>query len=227
MRETVFKVQSASDKVMCSRNAPRSCIHCLIESPPGSPDFPVCSGCRGVRYCVRPELTLRPRLTKKKQSREHQAADWPLHKAFCKQQRINNEHLESHVSQSGLPPLTYRRRLLEDFVGIHRRSIAQGMVSALHVADRPFDFSEQHAMFSFSYNPESDDNPSMAFELKWVVFLDNPPGSGRMAATLEASRPLRDYRDREDRGKPGYLGCLACVCGCFFIVVGYIATDKL
>jgi hypothetical protein len=101
------------------------------------------------------------------------------------------------------------------------------MVSALHVADRPFDFSKQHAMFSFSYNRESGDNPSMAFELEWVVFLDNPTGSGRMAGTLEASRPLRDYRDGEDRGKPGYLGCLACVCGCSFIVIGYIATDKL
>ena len=65
MRETVFKVQSDSDKVLCSRNAPRSCIHCLVESKPGSPDFPVCSGCRCVRYCVRPELILQPRLTKK------------------------------------------------------------------------------------------------------------------------------------------------------------------
>ena len=69
MRETVFKVQSDSDKVLCSRNAPRSCIHCLVESKTGSPDFPVCSGCRGVRYCVRPELILRPRLTKKTESR--------------------------------------------------------------------------------------------------------------------------------------------------------------
>jgi hypothetical protein len=135
--------------------------------------------------------------------------------------------MESHVSQSGLPPLAIRRRLLEDFVGIHRRSISQGMVSALHVADRPFDFSKQYAMFSFSYNRESGDNPSMAFELEWVVFLDNPTGSGRMAATLEASQPLRDYRDGEDRGKPGYLGCLACVCGWSFIVIRYIATDKL
>lgn len=101
------------------------------------------------------------------------------------------------------------------------------MVSALHVADRPFDFSKQYAMFSFSYKPESGDNPSMAFELEWVVFLDNPTGSGRLAVSLESSRPLRDYRDGEDRSKPGYLGCLACVCGCFFIVIGYIATDKL
>ena len=65
MRETVFKVQSDSDKVLCSRNAPRSCIHCLVESKPGFPDFSVCSGCRSVRYCVRPELILQPRLTKK------------------------------------------------------------------------------------------------------------------------------------------------------------------
>jgi hypothetical protein len=132
--------------------------------------------------------------------------------------------MESHVSQSGLPPLPLRRRILEDFVGIHRRSIGQGMVSALHVADRPFDFSKQYAMFNFIYNPESGDNPSTAFELEWVVFLDNPTESSRMAATFEASQPLRDYRDGEDRGKPGYLGCLACVCGCSFAV---ISTQQL
>ena len=49
--QTVFKVQS--DIVPYSRNAPRGCVHCLTDSEQGSPSFPICSGCRSVRYCVR------------------------------------------------------------------------------------------------------------------------------------------------------------------------------
>jgi hypothetical protein len=148
------------------------------------------------------------------QSREHQAAHWPLHKAFCKQQRINHERVESHQSKSSLPPLALRKRLLEDFVDIHRRSIEHGMASVIHVAEHPFDFSKQYAFFGLTYDPERGDNPSTAFVLQWAHFHDNPTGDNNMTATFESARPLIEESDKEDRGKPGYLGPLTCVCEC-------------
>ena len=35
-----------------SRNVPHECIHCHITKPSGAPAFPICSGCKLVRYCV-------------------------------------------------------------------------------------------------------------------------------------------------------------------------------
>lgn len=159
------------------------------------------------------------------QSRQHQAVDWPLHKAFCKQERKNYEQMESQQleSPSGLPPLPHRRRLLEDFVGIHHYSIVQGMVSAIHVEDHPFDFSGEHAFIGLSYNPENGGNPSTAFELEWAVLIGHDTGgNGSMAATVESFRPLLEYSDRADKGKPGYLGVLLCVCECSFVTIVYI-----
>jgi len=35
-----------------SRNVPHECVHCHITKPPGAPAFPICAGCKLVRYCV-------------------------------------------------------------------------------------------------------------------------------------------------------------------------------
>ena len=155
------------------------------------------------------------------QSCEHQAAHWPLHKAFCKQQRIANQSLESSHSPtgSGIPPTPQRRRLIEDFVNLHLHSIEQAMASALHVEDRPFHFSKQCACFNLSYYPESGGNPSTAFILDSAYFLDNPPPNSPTAATFEGFRPLAEASDEEDRGQQGYLGLLICVCPCSFILL--------
>jgi hypothetical protein len=35
-----------------SRNVPHECSHCHITKASGAPAFPICSGCKLVRYCV-------------------------------------------------------------------------------------------------------------------------------------------------------------------------------
>jgi hypothetical protein len=156
-----------------------------------------------------------PRLTTTK-SREHQAAHWPNHKAFCKQQRLNNQRIESHQSANDLPPLPERKRLLEDFVDIHTRSIEQAMASAIHVADPPFDFTNQHAFFSLSYRSDSDDNPSTGFTLDSAHFHHNPKGDNPLAANFDAFKPLAEENVVENQRRPGYLGLLTCICRAFF-----------
>lgn len=86
------------------------------------------------------------------------------------------------------------------------------MASAIHAENPSFDFRKQFALFSVSYCPESQENPSTAFKLTSARLVHNPPPNTPMGANFAAFRPVADESDKENHGNPGYQGLLVCVC---------------
>jgi hypothetical protein len=148
------------------------------------------------------------------QSREHQIKFWPSHKAFCKQQQKAHQALEQHCAHGpqhicGLPPLTERKVILEDWTELHRRSIEQAMASATHV--NPIDFKKQYAHFTLAYRPESGGNPSNAFTLQSTSIENDPPPNTPLGNNFQIFRAMAEadadvnYKDDDDNS-------LLCLC---------------
>jgi hypothetical protein len=118
-----------------------------------------------------------------------------------------------HVHQAfGLPPAMDRRRILEDTVEIHRHSIEQILVSAIHTRRPPVELQREHVLFKLSYRPESGGNPSTAFTLH-TAMIKCDPASGNSQASYQTFRSTMVEPDAEMRREdPGYVGAFLTVC---------------
>ncbi|KAF9469562.1 hypothetical protein BDZ94DRAFT_1242722 [Collybia nuda] len=189
-RKTIFDVHWRKPYV---QETVEGCAFCRIAEGPGERPFPLCSGCRVVRFCTR----------------DHQVKYWPEHKEFCKHQnKINKTRerfQEKEIIEDGLPTLAERKRILEDWIEVHRHGIEEAVASAIYVADPPFDFKKQVARFGLEYHAESGGNPATAYILRSLKLVTEPRSS-----PLSTFRGWVKYAEDEEKDTPGYAGHLLC-----------------
>lgn len=157
----------------------------------------------------------------RRQSKKHQIEYWPKHKAFCRERQKVYKMMEEKDAEAkpyqkarGLPPLMERRRIVEDWVEVHRHSIEQALVSAIQTRSPRVDLYHEHVVFICSYRPESAGNPSTAFALHNVIIQRDPDrGSTPLSANFESFRATMVEPDKEmKRDDPGYIGAFLSVC---------------
>ncbi|KAK7044664.1 hypothetical protein R3P38DRAFT_173419 [Favolaschia claudopus] len=206
-RKTVFKINTG--KLLYSQNAPQVCIYCKKKPGAGEKAASLCSGCQSVRFC----------------NREHQKAFWPQHKDFCRTQqknRLQQEASEQFFISRGIPPLVERQkrlRLLEDWIEIHRYTLAKARGWAFHTVYKPLDFRSQYFEFQVKYRPESDGNPSTSFHLNGAAvacIVEGTPSAEQFRVKLRELETL-DAATRAE-GTAGYLGMFICV----YTIDGYL-----
>ncbi|KZS91679.1 hypothetical protein SISNIDRAFT_456608 [Sistotremastrum niveocremeum HHB9708] len=205
--KTIFKINSATKSgskpgLVYSKNTPEGCAYCLAPRKEGQPPLPLCLGCRSVRFC----------------NKEHQVAFWPEHKSYCKQQIKNQEAIArinatSSLTKSGFPSVQERKLIVEDWVELHRLSLIKACASALHTAEKPFDWKNQHVLFVLSYRKDSDGNPSSAFELDDAYINENPPVGTNSRAGFDSISELLDNPSRRSRDAKdsNYIGIVPCL----------------
>lgn len=107
----------------------------------------------------------------------------------------------------GLPSLSERKVILEDWIELHRNSIEEALASAIYTSEQRFDFKKQFAHFVLDYRIESGGNPSTAYTLRSLNFITEPSPS-----PFAVFRKMVEDADVEERGSPGYVGYLICNC---------------
>ncbi|KAF8961981.1 hypothetical protein BDZ97DRAFT_1826892 [Flammula alnicola] len=147
----VFKPPST--KVASGRNNLASCAHsqCSNEEKLGKPKFPVCASCKHTRYC----------------SREHQIADWKVHKKRCKEYQDKDRTDGILAGSSILTEAQIVSNLLEDFVHLHESTFHQIFNYAYHtqLVGKEIDLSRLCATVNLEYLPIVGPN-SLAPETK-------------------------------------------------------------
>jgi len=213
-RKTVFKINSG--KFVYSQNTPEGCWyqHCMRIRAPGEKPFPLCSGCKSIRFCCR----------------DHQVKSWPAHKEYCKntqQHGIPNIIAGKSglpVRNSEIPPILQRKVILEDFSEIHRRCFEVTLASALASTEPPIDLYSQIAVFKMSYKPASQGNPSTAFTFESISILPDQLALESLnvpsflhpvfAEQITIFRNMIAQGERDDKRDPRFLGWFVCI---FFV----------
>lgn len=147
-------------KLSISRNTSHSCAYCFATKKPGEDPFPVCAGCKAVRYC----------------NREHQKADWKAHKTFCQNQKNASEILAriEAPGSSGLSPVQEIQQRLQDWSGVHLYSIHEAIVSAVQLAGPQFNIEKGYIRIRVGERTNNDGNPATAFFIKNVMLSTDP-----------------------------------------------------
>lgn len=117
-----------------------------------------------------------------------------------------------------------RKKVLEDYSEVHRRSFEVGLSSAFTVTRPLIDLYTHVAVFKLSYRPESEGNPSTAFILNCAAILsddaalhslDMPPFVSPMfAEQIQVFRGMVADGEEEEKRDPMFVGWFVCICKC-------------
>lgn len=123
----------------------------------------------------------------------------------------NSDKKASLHKALGLPSLTDRRLLIEDFNEVHRHSIEQALTAAVQTRPGGFNFYREHAVLVCSYRRDSGGNPSTCFTINDVIIRPDPDEPSYRSFRRSMVAPDEEMK-RED---PGYIGAMLTICQLF------------
>lgn len=170
------------------------CAKCLAKPVPGAPPLSLCSGCHNVRYC----------------GKEHQIAHWPEHRVMCKTFQADGQ-IAQLENTSGLISTEEQRYLLNEWMELHRQGIEEALAWAMHDCSPPYDFRKKYALFMLTYRPESNGNPSLAFELEGAALPPVPPAGTPVGEAISAFLPRLLALHEEEKGHDNYISVVPSI----------------
>ncbi|KAF9028760.1 hypothetical protein BDZ89DRAFT_1160138 [Hymenopellis radicata] len=114
-------------------------------------------------------------------------------------------------SMRNLPSAEERKYLVQDWKELHRKTLEEAIAWALHDAPKPYDFHKTCMWFFLEYRPESQGNPSLAYELIGGKLSPAPDPATTMATSYMAFLPQIEEAYEEEKGNKHFVNVVPTI----------------